>query len=199
MDQENQIYLENIKVTQFPEYARSKWISHIFQNPMAGTASELSILDNFRLASIRTQNKGLHFGNSVSFRQKVKETISFLGMGLENKLNQFMGNLSGGQRQALTLAMAIMDNAKVLLLDEPTAALDVKSAQIVMETAAKISKDFSLTTILVTHNLRDVVEYGNRVIQLSKGKIIRDIDKSALPELKLSEVYAWMDAVEAGE
>ncbi len=187
------VYLDQVEVTHKPEYFRSKWISHIFQNPLSGTAPDLSILDNFRLASIRTSPKGLGFGIDEKFKRKVKDRISLLGMGLENKLGQAMGTLSGGQRQALTLIMAIMDEAKILLMDEPTAALDVKSAHIVMDTAKKIIEEFGLTTLLVTHNLKDVIQFGDRIIQMSGGSLVRDIFKKDIPNLNLSEVYAWMD------
>ncbi len=115
-------------VTPFPEYKRSRWVARVFQNPNNGTAPDLTILDNFRLASLRTQRKSLTIGIDDKFKKKVKEKIAGLGMGLENKIDQPMGNLSGGQRQALTLLMSVMDDTDILLLDEPTAALDPKSA-----------------------------------------------------------------------
>lgn len=191
------VFLDQEEVTYKPEYFRSKWIAHIFQNPLSGTAPDLSILDNFRLAATRTHTKGLHFGIDEKFRTKVKERISLLGMGLENKLGQAMGTLSGGQRQALTLIMAIMDDAKILLMDEPTAALDVKSAYIVMETAQKIINEYDLTTLLVTHNLKDVIQFGDRIIQMSSGNPMKDIYKKEHADLKLSEVYSWMDQEES--
>jgi len=188
-----QIFLDKTLVSGLEEYQRSRWISHIFQNPLAGTAPDLSILDNFRLASIRTHPKSLFIGIHDTFRKKVQEKISLLGMGLENKLDKLMGTLSGGQRQALTLIMAIMDDAKILLLDEPTAALDVKSARIVMETASRIIEEYSLSALLVTHNLRDVLQYGDRVIQMGEGRILKDILKSPGVELDIRDVYSWMD------
>src|SRR6201992_195323 len=142
---------------------------------MSGTASDLSILDNFRLAAIRTKKKGLSIGINDTFKNQVREKISTLGMGLENKIDQQMGTLSGGQRQALTLLMSVMDTCKVLLLDEPTAALDPRSADIVMKTADKLAKDFGLTAILVTHNLKDAFNYGNRILLMGEGKILKDL------------------------
>src|SRR6202012_3133076 len=121
------------------------------------------------------KTKGLHVGINEQFKRQVKEKIATLGMGLENKIEQPMGTLSGGQRQALTLLMSVMDSCKVLLLDEPTAALDPRSAEVVMKTADKLTQDFSLTTILITHNLKDAYNYGNRIIQMAEGKIIKDM------------------------
>ncbi|MGN6637643.1 MAG: ABC transporter ATP-binding protein [Mucilaginibacter sp.] len=185
------IHIDGNDVTRLHDYDRSKWIARVFQNPLSGTAPDLSILDNFRLAAIRTKTKGLGVGIDEKFKSKVKEKIATLGMGLENKTEQLMGTLSGGQRQALTLLMSVMDTCKVLLLDEPTAALDPKSASIVMETADRLIKDFGLTSILVTHNLKDAFSYGNRIIQMAEGKIIKDIDAKNKSELKQNDLFDW--------
>ena len=179
------------EVTKLAEYDRSKWIARVFQNPLSGTASDLSILDNFRLAAIRTQSKGLSIGIDNAFKKKVKDTIATLGMGLEDKIEQLMGTLSGGQRQALTLLMSVMDNCKILLLDEPTAALDPRSASIVMQTADKLAHDFELTTILITHNLKEAYNYGTRIIQTGEGIILKDIEKSTQTDLKQTDLYDW--------
>ena len=178
-------------VTKLADYERSQWIARVFQNPLSGTASELSILDNFRLAAIRTKAKGLIIGVNEPFKKKVIETIATLGMGLEQKIEQPMGTLSGGQRQALTLLMSVMDSCKVLLLDEPTAALDPRSADVVMRTAEKLTRDFDLTTILITHNLKDAYNYGTRIIQMAEGVIVKDMDKKAETKLKQNDLYEW--------
>ena len=178
-------------VTKLADYERSQWIARVFQNPLSGTASELSILDNFRLAAIRTKAKGLTIGVNEAFKTKVVETIATLGMGLEDKIEQPMGTLSGGQRQALTLLMSVMDSCKVLLLDEPTAALDPRSADVVMRTAEKLTRDFELTTILITHNLKDAYNYGTRIIQMAEGVIVKDLDKKAETQLKQNDLYEW--------
>jgi len=185
------ITIDGDNVTKLPDYKRSKWIARVFQNPMSGTASDLSILDNFRLAAIRTKYKGLSVGITDTFKNQVKEKIATLGMGLENKIEQSMGTLSGGQRQALTLLMSVMDSCKLLLLDEPTAALDPRSAEVVLRTADKLIKDYSLTAILITHNLKDAFSYGNRIIQMGEGKIIKDLDKDAKHGLKQNDLYDW--------
>jgi len=185
------IHIDGNDVTKLADYQRSTWIARVFQNPLSGTASDLSILDNFRLAAIRTKVKGLKIGIDEKFKNKVKEKIYTLGMGLENKVEQPMGTLSGGQRQALTLLMSVMDTCKVLLLDEPTAALDPKSANIVMETADKLVKEFGLTAVLVTHNLKDAFSYGNRIIQMAEGRIIKDIDSKNKSTLKQNDLFDW--------
>lgn len=185
------VSIDGQDVTKLADYYRSQWIARVFQNPLSGTASELSILDNFRLAAIRTQTKGLTIGITDSFKKKVKDRIATLGMGLEDKLEQPMGTLSGGQRQALTLLMSVMDSCKVLLLDEPTAALDPRSAEIVMRTADKLTNDFKLTTILITHNLKDAFGYGNRIIQMAEGVIIKDINAPQKSQLKQTDLFDW--------
>jgi putative ABC transport system ATP-binding protein len=185
------INIDGNDVTKLREYNRSKWIARVFQNPMSGTASELSILDNFRLAAIRTRPKGLTIGINETFKNQVKERISTLGMGLENKIDQQMGTLSGGQRQALTLLMSVMDNCKILLLDEPTAALDPKSAQIVMKTADDLISHYRLTAILITHNLKDAFNYGNRLILMGEGQIVKDMDAQQKSALKQNDLFDW--------
>lgn len=185
------VYIDGNDVTKLPDYRRSQWIARVFQNPLSGTASDLSILDNFRLAAIRTKAKGLSIGVDEQFRKLVKEKIATLGMRLENKIEQPMGTLSGGQRQALTLLMSVMDSCKVLLLDEPTAALDPRSAEVVMLTADKLIKDFELTAILITHNLKDAFNYGNRIIQMAEGKILKDLGKQQKSALKQNDLFDW--------
>jgi putative tryptophan/tyrosine transport system ATP-binding protein len=186
------ILLDGKDVTRLPEHKRSRWIARVFQNPLSGTAPSLSILDNFRLASLRTSKKGLTIGITSSFRDQVKKRIASLGMGLENKLDQPMGTLSGGQRQALTLLMCVMDHTEILLLDEPTAALDPRSAQLILRTADQLIREFGLTTIFITHNLKEALSYGNRLIYMSEGSIARDldvVDKKALTPSVLAEWF----------
>jgi putative tryptophan/tyrosine transport system ATP-binding protein len=185
------IILDNEDITKLPDHQRSKWLARVFQNPLSGTASGLSIIDNFRLAAIRTQPKGLKIGISDQFVKQVKDKIATLGLGLEDKINQQMGTLSGGQRQALTLLMSVMDHCKVLLLDEPTAALDPRSANIVMETADRIVKEFNLTAILITHNLKDAYTYGNRLIQMGEGKLMRDLNTADKEKMQQNHLFEW--------
>ena len=187
------IAINDQDVTSLPEYKRSRWVARVFQNPHNGTAPDLSILDNFRLAALRTQRKNLTIGINEAFKKKVQEKISDLGMGLENKIGQAMGNLSGGQRQALTLLMSAMDHTDILLLDEPTAALDPKSALVVMNLANKLNKELGITTLLITHNLKDALVYGNRLIYMRGGRIVRDLNTEDKTGLLLPEIYRWFE------
>ena len=185
------INIDNQEVNHLRDYARSAWVARVFQNPLSGTAPDLSILDNFRLAALRTRKKSLRLGITAKFKQEVQQKISLLGMGLEDKLYQKMGDLSGGQRQALTLIMAIMDEAKVLLMDEPSAALDPKSAENLMQKAALIRKEFELTMILVTHDLKDAHNYGDRIIHMYEGRIRRDLAAAEKSQLTLNDLFGW--------
>jgi putative ABC transport system ATP-binding protein len=185
------IFIDNNDVTTLPENKRSKWIARVFQNPLSGTAPDLSIIDNFRLASLRTQTKKLSIGVDTAFKNKVKEKIALLNMGLENKIAQPMGTLSGGQRQALTLLMSVMDETKILLLDEPTAALDPRSANTISQTADWLIKEYQLTAVLITHNLKEAHQYGNRLIQMSEGIILKDLNTEQKNNLVLNDLFGW--------
>ncbi|MBK8491801.1 MAG: ATP-binding cassette domain-containing protein [Saprospirales bacterium] len=188
---EGQVVLHGQDVTALPEYKRSRWVARVFQNPLGGTAPELSILDNFRLAALRTQRKRLVIGIDEKFKKRVKDQISVLGLGLEDKLQQPIGTLSGGQRQSLTMLMSVMDHTDILLLDEPTAALDPKSATVVMQTAERLIAEYGLTTVLITHNMQESLRYGNRLIHMAGGKIARDLDAEAKGKLGLKEMVEW--------
>lgn len=185
------IHIDSTNVTKLPDYRRSRWIARVFQNPLSGTAPELSILDNFRLAALRTKPKGFGIGINDNFKKQVQEKITLLNMGLENKTDQLMGSLSGGQRQALTLLMSVMDTCKILLLDEPSAALDPRSADLVMKTADKLIKEFQLTAILVTHNLKDAFTYGSRIIQMAEGEILHDLNGEKKAALTQNDLFSW--------
>ncbi len=187
------IFIDNTDVTFFKDYQRSKFISRVFQNPLQGTAPDLSVLDNFRLAALRTQRKKLISGINKKFEQLVKEQISVLKLGLESKLHQMMGTLSGGQRQALTLVMGTMANCKLMLLDEPAAALDPRSAALVMEKANDIILMNKLTAILVTHNMKDALNYGNRLIQMKEGVVVKDLNNEQKKSLVQAELFRWFD------
>lgn len=185
------ISLNGAPISHLPEHKRSPWISMVFQNPAHGTAPDLSIIENFRLAALRTQNKGLGIGNNKKFREQVKDKVATLGMGLENKIDQSIGSLSGGQRQALTLLMGVMDKTSLLLMDEPTAALDPKSARVVMELAEKINKELGITLLLITHSMKDALQFGNRLIMFDRGTIVKDLDQSAKKSLTLTDMLEW--------
>ena len=179
------------EVTDWPEHKMSRKVARVFQNPYSGTASELSLLDNFRLAALRTGSRKLRIGVDGIFRQKVRDTIATLGMGLENRIHLPMGSLSGGQRQALTLLMSTMDQVDILLLDEPTAALDPKSAAVVLALTDQIIREHGLTALFITHNLKDALQYGDRLIQLQEGVIIRDLKAAEKKKILLPDVYDW--------
>lgn len=187
------IIINKQEVTGVPEHRRSKSIARVFQNPLAGTASDLTILENFRLASVRAHSKQLKIGTTSAFMNVVKEKIAGLGLGLENKLNQPMGTLSGGQRQALTLLMSVMDNSDILLLDEPAAALDPRTAELIMRIAGELVTQYQLTAVHVTHNLKDAANYGTRIIQMNEGVIVRDFIKSDHPVLSAATIFEWFE------
>jgi putative tryptophan/tyrosine transport system ATP-binding protein len=191
VDEGNILLNNNTDVTRLKDFQRTKWISRIFQNPLIGTAPDLSILDNFRLAAIRTKSKNIRVGITQQFITKVKEDLSTLKMGLENKIYQPVGILSGGQRQAITLLMSVFDESSILLLDEPTAALDPKSANIVMKTANRLIESLQLTAILVTHNLKEATSFGNRIIQMHQGKIIKDLAANEKEKLTSTDIFQW--------
>jgi putative ABC transport system ATP-binding protein len=186
-----QILIDGQNLTNKLDFERSHLIARLFQNPLYGTASELSIIENFRLASLRIGTKKLKIGLTNEFRDKVKERVAILKLGLENRLDTPIGLLSGGQRQALTLLMATMCDTKVLLMDEPVAALDPRSAEIVMSTANEIINKFKITTILVTHRMKDAIEYGNRLIFMNQGKIEKDFNEVEKGKLKLVDIINW--------
>lgn len=191
LNNKGEVWIDENDVTQLKEYDRAKWISRVFQNPLQGTAHELSILDNFRLAALRTKSKFFLIGTTLKFENKVKEKISILNLGLENVVHKTMGTLSGGQRQALTLLMSTMDDSRILLLDEPTAALDPKSAEIVINTANKLILQLDLTAILITHNLKEAISFGNRIIQMRNGKIIKDLNNEEKNKININTIFNW--------
>lgn len=190
---QGKIFIQGKEVQTLPEHKRAVWIARVFQDPMQGTAPDLSVLENFRLAITRTTSKGLGIHTGKAFQEVVKEKIAQLGLGLETKINQEMGKLSGGQRQALTLLMASMTEADVLLMDEPTAALDPKTAAMIMDLAQKFHEKRGWTTLMVTHNLKDAKEIGNRLLMMKSGKIYKDLNGFDKQTLELTEIVNWFD------
>jgi len=186
------IILDDIEVQKLKSYERSAFIARLFQNPLQGTVADLTVLENMRLAYLRNSSKGLKLGIDAAFKSKVKEAIAELNLGLENKLAQKMGTLSGGQRQALTLVMATLCDAKVLLMDEPTAALDPKSANSLMENANKLISNSNICTIMVTHNMREAVNYGNRLLMLKEGKVMRDLNTLEKSSIDTNSLTNWL-------
>lgn len=185
------IRIDGRDVSRMPVYRRSAWVARVFQDPSSGSAANLSVLENFRLASLRTSKKTLRIGLDQSFTEKVRERVAALGMGLEQQLDQPMGTLSGGQRQALSLLMAVMDDIRILLLDEPTAALDPRSAEMVLNVADRLIRDYAVTAVMVTHNLKEAHRFGSRIVQMDNGRVLRDIPSAQKALLSLNDLYGW--------
>jgi len=183
--------IDKVDQSHYRQHQRSHFVSRVFQDPLMGTASDLTVLENFRLASLRSRKKGITIGMDKDFKKKVQQCVSEIGLGLENKLDQPIGTLSGGQRKALTLLMTIMDETKVLLMDEPASALDPATASVIMELANRITMQHRLTTILVTHNIKDALKYGDRIIMMSNGKISHDVSGNEKNALKPADVLNW--------
>ena len=169
------IIIDGVNVTHMPEYKRAKFLGRVFQDPMMGTAADMQIEENLALAKRRGKKRFLRWGITSSERSEYVELLKQLDLGLENRLTAKVGLLSGGQRQAVTLLMASLNNPKLLLLDEHTAALDPKTAAKVLEITDKIVNENKLTTIMITHNMRDAIKHGNRLIMMHEGKIIIDV------------------------
>ena len=169
------IHLGGVDITQLPEYKRAKYIGRVFQDPMMGTAANMQIEENLALAARRGGRRGLKIGITKAQREQFREMLKILDLGLEDRLTDKVGLLSGGQRQALTLLMATLQKPKLLLLDEHTAALDPKTAAKVMEVTRALVNQDRLTTLMITHNMRDAIEYGDRLLMMYGGRIVVDI------------------------
>lgn len=166
------IVIDGVDVTRFPEHKRAKYLGRVFQDPMMGTAADMWIEENMSLAYRRGKRRGLRWAITNKEREKYREMLSHLGLGLENRLSSKVGLLSGGQRQALTLLMAVMQKPKLLLLDEHTAALDPKTAETVLNLSEKFISEDNLTTLMITHNMKDAIAHGNKLIMMHEGRII---------------------------
>jgi len=188
------ILIDNIDVTKMRDYKRSKYIGVVFQDPMQGTSANMSILENLLIASRRTRASTLSWGFSKEKEKSFAAMLSRFNLGLEDRLNQRMGQLSGGQRQAVTLLMATLESPKILLLDEHTAALDPKTAKTVLELTDTIVKENQLTTIMITHNMRDAIKYGNRLLMFNDGKIVYDVKDGEKKKLTIEDLLKKFDA-----
>jgi len=172
---DGKILIDGVDVTHLPEYKRAKFIGRVFQDPMMGTAANMWIEENLALAARRGKPRTLRAGITQKERAFYKDQLKILDLGLEERMTSKVGLLSGGQRQALTLLMATLQKPKLLLLDEHTAALDPKTADKVLEATQKIVEANNLTTLMITHNMRDAIEYGNRLIMMYEGRIVVDV------------------------
>lgn len=175
-------------VTRLPEYKRAAYLGRVFQDPNMGTASQMNIEENMMLATRRTKKKTLKWGFNKEDREVCVNKLKSLNLGLENRLEQKVGLLSGGQRQAVTLLMATIQRPDILLLDEHTAALDPKTAKVVLELTSKIVEEEKITTLMITHNMRDAIKYGNRLIMLNEGRVIFDISGEEKKNLTVQEL-----------
>ena len=183
-----QIFIDDIDVTNIPEYKRASYIGRVFQNPLVGTASDMWIEENLALANRRGKKRGLKQGISDKERKQYYEILKDFDLGLENRMTTKVGLLSGGQRQALTLLMATIQKPSLLLLDEHTAALDPKTADKVLQLTDKVVRDNKLTTFMVTHNMKDALKYGNRLIMMDNGHIILDVSGKEKEKLEVNDL-----------
>lgn len=193
------IVIDGSDVTRLPEHKRAKYLGRVFQDPMMGTAADMWIEENMALASRRGQFRGLKWAISKAEREQFKEMLKELDLGLENRLSAKVGLLSGGQRQALTLLMAVMKKPKLLLLDEHTAALDPKTAAKVLALSDKFIEEGYLTAMMVTHNMKDAIAHGNRLIMMNNGQIILDVsgeEKKKLTVEYLLEAFTKLSGSE---
>lgn len=193
------VIIDNTDVTSMPEHKRARFLGRVFQDPMLGTAADMEIQENLSLALRRGKKHGLRWSITKEERERYKEELKILGLGLEDRLTNKVGLLSGGQRQALTLLMATLQKPKLLLLDEHTAALDPKTALNVLELSDRIITSNKLTALMITHNMKDAIKYGNRLIMMNNGKIVFDVsgeEKKNLSVDRLIEMFSASSGVE---
>ena len=196
---EGKILIDGVDVTRLGEHQRAAYIGRVFQDPMTGTAATMQIEENLALAARRGQPRGLGWGITKTERADYRELLRDLGLGLEDRLNSKVGLLSGGQRQALTLLMASLKRPKLLLLDEHTAALDPKTAAKVLALSDRIVEENSLTTMMVTHNMKDAIVHGNRLIMMYDGRIVIDVSGEEKKKLTVPDLLALFSKVSGSD
>ena len=194
-----EVHLDGVDVTDLPEYKRAAYIGRMFQDPMMGTAPSMHIEENLALAARRGQKRGLRWGITKAERERYRALLGDLGLGLETRLSSEVSTLSGGQRQALTLLMATLKSPKLLLLDEHTAALDPKTAAKVMALTDRIVTREKLTTLMITHNMRNAIQYGSRLVMLHEGRVILDISGEEKKQLTVTDLLAQFAKVSGDE
>ena len=187
------ILIDGVNVTRLPEHKRAAYLGRVFQDPMNGTAATMSIEDNLALAMRRGKTRTLRWGITNTERKLYRDKLATLGLGLEDRMSSRVGLLSGGQRQALTLLMATLQQPKLLLLDEHTAALDPKTAKNVLTLTNDIIRENNLTAMMVTHNMKDALQYGNRIIMMHEGKIILDISGETKRQIGVDDLLAMFE------
>lgn len=194
-----QILIGGEDVSALPEFKRAAYFGRVFQDPMTGTAATMSIEENMAIAARRGQRRGLGWGITKKERESFKESLKTLDLGLEDRLSSKVGLLSGGQRQAITLLMASLKKPKLLLLDEHTAALDPKTAAKVLALSDKIISDHNLTAMMVTHNMKDAILHGNRLIMMHEGRVIYDVSGEEKKQLQVADLLKKFEEVSGGE
>lgn len=197
-DQGN-ILLDDVDITMMPEHERAKYLGRVFQDPMMGTAANMQIEENLAMAYRRGKKRSFRWGINKEERKFYISKLELLDLGLETRLTTKVGLLSGGQRQALTLLMATLKQPKLLLLDEHTAALDPKTANKVLEITEQIVKKNSLTTLMITHNMKNAIQYGNRLIMMYDGKIIYDVSGEEKRNLHVKDLLEKFEVASGGE
>ncbi len=196
---EGSIIVDGKNITGFPEYKRAKFLGRVFQDPMTGTAADMQIDENLALAARRGKLRGLSWGITRDEKERYHELLKELELGLEDRMTSKVGLLSGGQRQALTLLMASLQKPKLLLLDEHTAALDPKTAEKVLKLTEKIVNEQKLTAMMVTHNMKDAIRMGNRLIMMNEGRIIYDVAGEEKKNLQVSDLLKKFEIASGGE
>ena len=196
---QGKIIVDGVDITRLSEHKRAVYLGRVFQDPMTGTASTMSIEENMAIAARRGEHRGFRWSISRKEREFYKEQLKELDLGLEERLTTKVGLLSGGQRQAITLLMASLKKPKLLLLDEHTAALDPKTAAKVLEISDKIIQEHNLTAMMVTHNMKDAIVHGNRLIMMHEGKVIYDVAGEEKKKLHVSDLLAKFEEVSGGE
>ncbi len=194
-----EIRIDGSDVTRLPDYKRAAFIGRVFQDPMMGTAASMGIEENLALALRRGKRRGLRWGITGGERERYRELLEGLGLGLENRLTTKVGLLSGGQRQALTLLMATLKKPKLLLLDEHTAALDPKTAANVLKITQEMIHKESLTTMMITHNMKDAIAFGSRLIMLYEGRVVLDIGGEEKRELTIEKLLEMFTLVSGSD
>ena len=196
---EGSIELDGVNVSGMPEYKRARYLGRVYQDPMMGTSAGMEIEENLALAVRRGKRHTLRLGIRRSEREDYRRRLKELGLGLEDRLTTKVGTLSGGQRQALTLLMATLQQPKLLLLDEHTAALDPQTAARVMELTDRLVQENHLTTLMITHNMKDAIKYGNRLIMMYEGHVIYDVRGEEKKNLQVSDLLQRFEQVSDGE
>ena len=196
---EGSIELDGVNVSGMPEYKRARYLGRVYQDPMMGTSAGMEIEENLALAVRRGKRHTLRLGIRRSEREDYRRRLKELGLGLEDRLTTKVGTLSGGQRQALTLLMATLQRPKLLLLDEHTAALDPQTAARVMELTDRLVQENHLTTLMITHNMRDAIRYGNRLLMLHNGRIVLDISGEEKARLTVADLMDMFRKVSGRE